>query len=90
MILVLNRDVVLLEMVELARLKIAQVFSCDPCLVQAEIGFKEGKPIPTFGVPEVVAEGLDIGDVKEVVSSIYWSVRHELTERLEHLDDRRA
>ncbi len=85
MIVVLNRDVVLMEAVELARLKIAQALSCDPRLIDARIDLKDGKPAPTFGVPQEVVTDLPEADVREVLSSVYWGVRRELSERMEFL-----
>jgi hypothetical protein len=91
MILVLTKSVVLLEIIELARIKIARALSIDLNKVHVGIPLKNGKLVPEFGIPSSDLEALELSaeDVKEVMSSVYWVIKHELKERLEYLDTRR-
>jgi hypothetical protein len=85
MIFLLNRERILLEVVELARLKIAALLDVDPARVTTRIELNEGKVSPVFEVASEGAEELAEGRVRDVVAAVYSRTMTEYTARLEGL-----
>jgi hypothetical protein len=84
-IFLLNRERVLLEVVELARLKIAALLKLPGPAVSARIELKAGRLSPVFEVASDMARGLSEVDVREAIASVREGTRAELTTRLEGL-----
>lgn len=84
MIFLINRERVLKEMMELARLKIATALNISDRLVTAEIKIEDGKLIPKFKVDNAQVGSVVL--IKRVIESVYIEIKQELAYRLKALD----
>ena len=89
-VLGITRDVVIMEIAELLRLKLAHVMKIGPNDIECSITVAKGKVIPEINVNADAAEGLDESQIKEVIQSVWWGVKAELEERLQDLGSRRV
>ena len=101
--ILLNKEQVAAEIIELARIKVAIMLNLPVSVVNAQWGLKDGVPVPEFGIdikaPEVVAEiarkkelGIPMGE-QEIVTSLgaVWRwLKTTLSERLVGLQQRRG
>jgi hypothetical protein len=85
MIFLLNRERVLVEVVELARLKIAGLLRVPASSVTARLDLKDGKVSPVFEVETKEALGIPQAAVQEVIASIYAETMTEFAARMEGL-----
>lgn len=88
MIFLLNKERVLLEVTELARLRLAGWLAIDPAQVKArfELG-KNNTPKPVF---DINTEGCALGSrqVEESTKAIYGLMKEQLVDRLGDLNSR--
>jgi hypothetical protein len=89
LIFLLNRERVLLEVVELARLKIAGVLRVPAEAVSAHLERKDDKASPVFDISMDEAKGLTQDMVREVIASVYAETSMELANRLAGLSETR-
>lgn len=90
MICVITKQLVFLEIVELARLKIAKVLHIHPGSVAARIRSAEGKAIPEFYVAKDDCVGLNEAQIRQVIQTVYWNLKTELADRMAHIEDVRG
>lgn len=90
MICALAKDIVLAEILELARQKIAGVLKVESDVVIVEIGQSNGKLSPRISVPPEACEGLTEEQVQMVMRAAYMGTMVELRERLSHVGDIRG
>jgi hypothetical protein len=50
LIFLLNNERVILEMMSLARFKLAQMLGIEPNLIKAEVGIEDGRLLPHFDI----------------------------------------
>ena len=86
MIFLLNRERVLLEVVELARLKIAGVLMVPSRAVTARLEMKSGSLVPVFDVDAEQAKGPSREELREVIATVYGETTVELSGRLAGLE----
>lgn len=89
-VLGITRDVVMMEIAELLRLKLAGIMKIDLPSIECSITVAKGKVIPEINVDAHAAEGLEHAQIKEVIQSVWWGVKAELEERLQDLGSRRV
>ena len=94
MILLLNRQKVMVDMIEWARLRLARVLKCDPRLVRGTwaLNKNEERPglVPEFGVDAEVMSALDSDLTKRLFETVSWEMRIELEDRLRGLSTYRV
>jgi len=90
MIVLLNKERVIYEVVELARLKMAGIMRVEPRAVTAKIELKSGALSPSFSVNPLAAKGLKPEQMREVMARVYNNLKVELRSRLEGLEERRG
>lgn len=86
MIFLINRERVLLEVVELARLKIAALLDLPAQAVAARMELEAGKVSPVFEVASGHARERSEGHIRDVVASVYARTMEEYAARLEGLE----
>ena len=87
-VLGLSRDRMMMEISELARLKLAALLRVDIGDVTFTLVMYDGKMVPEIQVDN--AEGLTADQVKEVIQQVWWGVKIELEDRVKGLEQRRA
>ena len=88
-VLGVTRDVVVMEIAELLRLKLANILKIDLPAIECSITLAKGKVIPEINVDANAAKGLEHSQIKEVIQSVWWGVKAELEQRLQDLGSRR-
>ena len=90
MIVLLNKERVVYEVVELARLKMAGIMRVPSSAVEAKIELKGGLLSPTFAIDREQAKGLKSEQMRDVMSTVYTNLKAELKSRLNGLEERRG
>lgn len=81
-LLLLNKQVVVAEILELAALKISGILKVPPETVTYSVEAEGDKLVPKFEVDKYAAEGVSERDIKEVVASVYDRVKIDLNVRM--------
>jgi hypothetical protein len=89
-IFLLNRERVLLEVLELARLKIASLLNVPAQAVAARMELNAGKVSPVFEVRSDEAQELSEEAVGEAIASVYSRIMEEYAIRLDGLQTTKA
>jgi len=89
-VLGITRDVVVMEISELLRLKLAHILKIAPKHIECSITLMQGKVIPEINVDANAAEGLEHSQIKEVIQSVWWGVKSEMEQRLQDLGSKRG
>lgn len=87
-VFLLNQERVLLEVMELTRLKIAGALKIAPEDVTCSFDVVKGKPRPTFAVKNP-PPGIEPELVRETMATIYAHMKLELAQRFAGLEERR-
>lgn len=83
MLVLLNREMILVEMLEWARYRVAEVMHLDPETVVVKWDTNaSGQIVPSFGVDPEVAAGLTQKEIQEVMKSVSWEMRGMIRERI--------
>ncbi len=88
MIFILNREYVLWEIVELARLHMCDVLRVPPNAIEAslELDTDNGKLSPEFQVDADLCKGVSKNDIRDVMGKVYADCKKEMEERLKLCD----
>jgi len=89
MIFLLNRERVIMEVLEIARFKISKALGVSPRDVKTRVEIQNGKLSPVFDVAKGNLNATE-DEVREAVASIYAGITTELAERLEGLQSTRS
>ena len=81
----LTRETVIIECIELARMKIAGVLKVPLESVTAKVSVRKGRVSPEFQVGMGDAVGVTEDQIREVVGSVYRWVKAEMGQRMEGL-----
>jgi len=81
--LLLNNEGVVLEVTELARLKISKALSVSPGKVMARWKLNDGKMVPEFSVAD--ADGMDKDIVRTTIGAVWRWLKDSLAERIQGL-----
>ena len=90
MIFLINREYVLWEVVEMARLQIAEILKVPASKVAAQVDLSAGLVSPNFEVPLDECEGLTPDAVRDVMAQVYADCKHDLEIRLKGTSQTRA
>jgi hypothetical protein len=90
MIFLLNRERVLLEVIQLARLKIASLLNVPAQAVAARMELKAGMVSPVFEVSPDETKEFSEEAVRNAIASVYDRVMDECATRLDGLQMTRA
>lgn len=82
MIFLLNREYILWEVVELARLHMCEVLRVPPAAIDAEIELHGESLSPVFRVDADECSGVDKNEIRKVMGAVYADCRRELEDRL--------
>lgn len=82
MIFALTKDYVVWEVLELARLQMAEVLHVDPSVIEASADLGNEKLQPNFQLPLEAAKGLTPDEIRQVMAGIYQECKEELNVRL--------
>ncbi len=90
-VILVNRELVLAEIMELATLKVSGILKVplDRVGVHFEIDEDEGKMFPCIDIHQEDVAGLDPATVRQVVGTIYERLKLDMTQRLNGLRYRR-
>lgn len=88
MLILLNRQAVLVEMMELCCFKIAEALKFEPHLVAGSWGLENDLLVPKFDVAYPETLGVTGKDVEFVIKTIFQSLKEEFFYRLKHIEGR--
>ncbi len=85
MIFILNREYVVWEVVELARLHMCEVLKVPPTAIEAtlELNPDSGTLSPEFQIDADLCAGVKKNDIRKVMEKVYEDCKREMLERLE-------
>ncbi len=89
-LLLLNREVVVSEILELAALKISGILKVEPSKVKCTATVEDGKLVPTFEIDQWAAAGIKEGAIQEVMGAVYSRLKIDLTLRMRALGRKRG
>lgn len=89
-LLLLNKEVVITEIMELAALKISGILKVKPDAVTASLELEDGKLVPKFEVSRFETDGLSSRDVEEVMATVYHQLKIDLALRIRAMRNRRC
>lgn len=90
MIFLLNKEYVVWEVVELARLHMCEVLRVPTIAVEAKLELANEKLSPEFLVDAEMCEGVTTESIKEVVEEVYKECKEEMLVRLHGVTKTRA
>lgn len=82
MIFLLNKEYVVWEVVELARLHMCEVLKVPTSAIEAKVELANEKLSPEFNVDVDQCHGVSVDDVREVMGEVYKECREEMEVRL--------
>jgi len=88
MLILLNRQAVLAEMMELCCFKIAEALRIEPHLVAGSWGLENDLLVPKFDVTYPETPGVTGAEVAFVIKIIFRSLKEEFLYRLKHIEGR--
>lgn len=88
--ILLNKEIVANEVMELARLKIAAALKIPPKIVDAEWKIEGGLATPSFTVDLNRVEGMTEDTVRQTLGATWRWLKGTLSERMEGLKQRRG
>lgn len=86
MIFIINREYILWEVVELARLHMCEVLKVPPAAIEAKLELSDEKLSPEFLIDADLCKGVSNVDIRQVMERIYKDCKAEMESRLAMAD----
>lgn len=86
MIFLLNSEYVLWEIVELARLHMCEVLKVPLKAIEAKLELNNDTLNPEFTVDADYCKGVEPGEIRQVIETVYIDCKQELYERMKDLN----